>query len=179
MITTKKEEYIPVFAHPVLAEKIDNVILGNDPFCREDVIQKQQVLEGKRIRVLYDQAPIGAGEHKIHFLFTSKVHRRDFRELTEEEYTEAAALMQFVVERLQNDTNIHRIYQYHKTGRIQSVKHLHIHLVATVSAEHDADTKTQLLLNMVSWSSKLDEETLKAKVTYYRNLFGTKGNSSI
>lgn len=172
-IILQKEEYANAFEAPLVFEEKEAVV-SNDPFCREDVINKQQVLEGNKVRVLYDQCAIGAGDHKIHFLFTPKAHRKDFRELTSEEYKEASNLMQFVIEKLQKDTSIYRVYQYHKTGRIQSVKHLHIHLVATVSEQHDADTKTQLMVNAIFFSSKLDDKTLESKVSHYKSLFNDK-----
>jgi undecaprenyl-diphosphatase len=145
---------------------------GNDAFCDSKVINSQLVLEGKQINVLYNYAPIGQGEHKAHFLFIPKAHRKDFRELTEEEYTEASQLSQFVIDRLKETRNIQRAYLFHKTqiDAGQTVPHWHLHLVATENPRNDLLSKISWLYRMTFGASPLPKNKLAEEIRYYRGV---------
>lgn len=146
-------------------------ILSSDPFCQQEVIDKQLVLEGERINVLYSYTPIGFGGEKLHFLFTTKKHIETFREISEAEYVEALCLAKQVVATLQKNRTVQAIYFYHKTGEEagQTVKHWHMHLVITTTTAQDIYGKLAVLKNMLLGSSPLKNEALEQPVNKYRN----------
>jgi hypothetical protein len=70
---------------------------SQDAFCNNQVIQKQRVMEGDKINILYNYAPIGLGGEKLHFLITPKTHRTTLKDLTENEYGEAQLITQQLI----------------------------------------------------------------------------------
>lgn len=159
-ITTKDQ---PVDLPPYV-KKIQETVVGKDPFCNPAVIEKQSVLERKKIRVLYNYAPIG----NKHFLIVPKNHREDFRALTEEEYIEAHQTVLFLIEKLAPVN----LYLFHKTGKEagQSVPHWHWHFIATEN-EDDWTSRTSFLYRMVFGADPLPELRLNERVKHYRHLF--------
>ncbi len=162
-VASSSEITLPPYIH-----KVDQNMKGNDPFCDPNVIQKQQVFEGRRIRVIYNYAPIGS----MHFLLVPKEHRKDFRELTEDEYSEAERLSQFVINKLKEQGPIHQTYLFHKTGKEagQTVEHWHLHLIATENTQNDVLSKLQFLFRMTFGASPLPANTLAQRVAHYQKL---------
>lgn len=142
---------------------------SNDPFCNDKIIEDQQVLEGNLVRVLYDYRPVGDS----HFLVVPKAHRRDFRQLTEEEYTEAAKLSQFIIERLKENQQVSNVYMMHKTqiDAGQSVLHWHMHVITTANAQDDFLSKVKFLWRMTFGSSPIDKNELTSRVNQYKDIF--------
>lgn len=147
---------------------------NNDAFCNENIIEKQKVLEGNTIRVLYDYRPMGIGEEKLHFLFVPKEHRATFRDLTEEEYLEAMDLCKGVMSSLSKTRNIYTQYLLHKTGwdAGQTVGHWHLHLITSMSSTEDWAGKAKVFGKMLSiTNSALRGEALRLPVEKYREEF--------
>ncbi len=144
---------------------------SDDPFCNDKVIENQLLYEGKTVNVLYDYRPIGP----THILIVPKAHRDNFRQLTEEEYLEAAKLSRFVVQKLRETNEIHAVYHLHKTGSDagQSVKHFHWHLIIADNSRDDLFNRLKFLWRMTFGSSPLSQNELQNRVEYYRNIFNS------
>lgn len=165
------QEYISDFA--IFSEeplKISETV-ADDPFCDPAVIQMQRVLEGQTINVLYNYAPIGFGGERLHFLFVPKMHKQDFNDLSENEYTEACQLVNRLLQHFaMTRESLIDAYLFHKTGKEagQAVFHWHLHLVVTSNAAQDFFGKLTVLKNMLSGSSPLSAEELAEKVESLR-----------
>lgn len=157
---------------PTKIKKVSRSLIekpSDDPFCDPEIIKRQQVLEGDLITVLYNYKPLG----KEHFLFVTKKHKRDFRELTEEEYLESMKLTQFVIKRLKQTQPVHNTYLFHKTGLDagQSVPHWHLHLVITETELSDWGDKVKWLWKVTFGTSPLKPEALTEKVKHFKKTF--------
>ena len=157
------------------AEKVEQH--AHCAFCQKKVIDSQLVLDGKRVQVLYNYAPIGLGGERLHFLIVSKRHCPTFHQLTKEEYQEAMELAQFVRERIQSHFKeegkpIQKAYAYHKTGADagQSVPHWHMHLVMTQNGAQEWLGKLTVLRNILIGSFKLSADALEHQRRKYTAL---------
>lgn len=141
---------------------------SDDPFCNEEIIKNQLVKDGETVRVLYDYRPIGDS----HFLIVPKKHRRDFRQLTEEEYVEAAKLSQFVINRLREKQPAANIYFMHKAqpDAGQSVLHWHWHVIITDSPKADFWSKATFLWRMTFGANSLPQKELTERVDHYKEM---------
>jgi len=150
--------------------KVEEIAKGNDAFCKKEVIEKQRVLEGKRVNVLYNYAPIGFGGERLHFLIVPKNHSKSFKELTKEEYLEASKLTQLVLKHFKDTRDVKGAYLFHKTGEDagQTVDHWHIHLIITTNATQDLMGKITVLRNMMFGSSPLRGAALTTQVEKYK-----------
>jgi diadenosine tetraphosphate (Ap4A) HIT family hydrolase len=163
------EEYQRYFrsakANDVFSEK-----KGSDSFCKDEVIERQSVLKGKYINVLYNYAPIGFGGEKLHFLITPIRHKSKFNELSKEEYLEAEKLTQRLIDHFYKTRDINAVYFFHKTGfdAGQSVNHFHQHVVLTTNKTQDMLGKLTVLKNMLFGSKAMSDEDLYKKVSSLR-----------
>lgn len=149
------------------AQKIMDVVQGNDAFCKAEVINKQLVLEGRSINVLYNYAPIGFGGERLHFLIVPKEHKTKFSELSEEEYLEATDVSQKLMSHFSVTREIEDVYIFHKTGvdAGQTVPHWHMHMILTSNKTQDIFGKLTVLKNMLIGSSPMKGEELSRKVS--------------
>lgn len=143
---------------------------GTDPFCQVEIIHKQRVLEGHKINVLYNYAPIGFGGERLHFLIVPKEHKQAFSDLSEEEYVEAQELAQKLIRHFEETRNIEEIYLFHKTGADagQTVPHWHMHLILTANKTQGILGKITVLKNMLFGSSPLSQEELASRVSSFQ-----------
>lgn len=144
-------------------------VIGNDPFCKQNVIDRQMVFEGKEINLLYNYAPIVLSEDKLHFLIVPKRHRVGFSDLTETEYLEAMQLSQKLVS-FYKDKGYDIAYMFDKTGieAGQTVPHWHEHIVLAETKTQEFFAKLTVLKNMLFYSSPMPEEELKTRVESLR-----------
>lgn len=144
----------------VVSESAETI--GDDPFCKSEVIDKQLIISGNYVNVLYNYAPIGLGEKKLHFLIVPKKHKIKFSDLSKEEYLEASLLSQKLIKHFKNKS----AYIFNKTGEEagQTVPHWHEHLVFTSSDTEDFIGKLTVLKNLLFRSSPLSDEQLKSSV---------------
>ncbi len=110
-------------------QPIDRKVCANnteDPFLKPAVLAKQQIYEGKLVRVLYNYAPL----QPLAFLIITKEQRRSFQELTPEEYEEAQQVTQKIIAHYYKQGH-ELAYLFHKTGSNagQTVCHWHQHLI--------------------------------------------------
>ncbi len=140
-------------------------INGIDFFCNPYVVESQRVFEGKKINVLYNYAPIGLGERKLHFLLVPKEHRLKFSDLTQEEYLETVQLSQKLI-RFYKEKEFKTAYLFNKSGAQagQSVPHWHEHVVFTASKTQEIFGKLTILKNMLIGSRRLSEQELQTRV---------------
>lgn len=155
------------------AQSSNEPVMEDDAFCRQSVIEKQRVLEGKTVDVLYNFAPVGFGKERLHFLIVPKKHRTTFRDLTEEEYMESSKLAALLLKHLKQTRDVNTAYLFHKSGidAGQSVPHFHIHLIASTTPFQDFWGKASVLKNMVLGSSPLTDDDLRKAVEKYRTEF--------
>ena len=146
-------------------ESIQKIVQGNDAFCNPKVLDKQRVFEGKEINVLYNYAPIGLGEEKLHFLIVPKEHHPNFSDLTKSEYLESMQLSQKLIKFYQGK-GFHTAYLFDKTGAEagQTVPHWHEHVVFTATKTQELFGKWTVLKNMVLGSSPLPPKELQNRV---------------
>lgn len=159
-----------LYSHLAVGQR--EVTLPNAPcaFCDETqaVVQKQRVFEGQNVNLLIDYRPLTS----LHFLVVPKIHRKDFHELTEEEYSEALRVAQKVAKWVSESYLIRNSYFFHKTGKIagQSVPHWHLHLVFTQRAEEETWGKLKVLKNILIGSSPLSPRKVEESRNSYCSL---------
>lgn len=154
---------------PLLPE--DTSVTGKDPFCDEKRIERQWVVTGKKVHVLFNYAPIGFGGERLHFLIVAKQHRETFTDVTQEEYSESMQLTCKLVRHFQTTrNNIKHVYLLNKTGRDagQTVKHWHIHVIFSMNAAQDFWGKMTVIKNILLGSSRMRDDLLEAKVSNLR-----------
>ncbi len=131
-----------------------------DPFCQQEIIEKQQIFSGDYNHVLCDIAPIGAD----HLLIVPKKHKTDFAQLSLEEYGEVTSLVKAVI---QAHPEYYGCYLLHKTGKDagQSVPHWHMHVVMIEDKRGDLLTKLRFLKGMLPFGRpRLSDSALRIKV---------------
>lgn len=146
-------------------ELTKEVAQKKDAFCNPQVIENQQIFEGKSVRVLYNYAPITLGEGKLHFLIVPKEHRPNFSDLTEEEYLETMALSQKLI-KFYRQKGYATAYLFDKSGSEagQTVPHWHEHLVFTATKTEDVLGRLKVLKNMMIGSSPLPKKELEERI---------------
>ncbi len=144
----------------------DRGVQGEDPFCKDEVIEKQWVLKGDRVTVLFNYAPIGFGGERLHFLIIPKAHKERFEDLSSQEYVE---ISQFAARLIQKYSD-KDAYLFHKSGRAagQTVPHFHMHLVFTGSKVQDIFGKLTVFKNMLLGSSPMSAVELRTRVEELR-----------
>lgn len=149
-------------------ERVLTEHLESDAFCNRDVIQKQLVLEGEFIYVLYNYAPINTGE-QLHFLLVPKRHCQHLENLTKGEYVELLSLSQRLVAFYQGQGQL-TAHLFNKNGKPagQTVPHFHQHIVFTATETQDRWGQLAVLKNMLFGSSPLSEEELATRVATLR-----------
>ncbi len=152
-------------------KKVDDTIVGHDAFCKDEVIDKQSVLKGRTVNVLYNYAPIGFGGERLHFLIVPKKHRTRFSDLAEEEYLEATKLTQALSKHFYKTRSIQNGHIFHKTGEDagQTVPHWHMNMILTANKAQGFFGKLTVLKNMLFGSSPMKDAALKEKVQSLRS----------
>lgn len=98
--------------------------LGTDAFCNPNQLAKQQIFEGRHVRVLYNFKPLS----KYDFLIVSKEHKETVETLNREAYSEAMQIGIAICNRYQQQHPI--AFMTHANGRDagQTVMHWHVHV---------------------------------------------------
>ncbi len=157
-----------------IAEATDPVIQkiaqGHDAFCNSKIIEKQCVFEGKQINILYNYAPIGLGEDKLHFLLVPKKHKETFSDLTKSEYLESQDLGEKLAEHYKAK-GITTVYRFDKNGveAGQTVPHWHQHVIFTATKAQDLFGKLNVLKNIVLGSSAMSDKALSQRVAQLKS----------
>jgi diadenosine tetraphosphate (Ap4A) HIT family hydrolase len=146
-----------------------SAVLGssNDSFCNDGTIDRQWVITGKKVNVLFNYAPIGFGGERLHFLVVPKMHRETFSEVTQEEYCESLALTTKLIDHFsETRQNVKNAYLMHKTGidAGQSVKHWHLHVIFSTNTAQNFWGRITVIRNILFGSSPLKRDELARKV---------------
>lgn len=141
--------------------------ISSDPFCNQEVIDKQRVFAGKKVTLLYNYKPLG--NDQLHFLIVPKEHRETFTHLTQEEYLETAQLASKVMTHFR-EKGFPVAHLFHKSGSAagQTVPHWHLHLILSSSKEISTWEKVALLKNMIWGTSPLSDQELAKRVRNYQ-----------
>jgi diadenosine tetraphosphate (Ap4A) HIT family hydrolase len=168
-IKANYEEHIPFFSHKYVVVPEQTTCTSADVFCDPQVIARQQVYEGRLMRVLYNHAPLGLGEEKLHFLIIPKAHHTGFPELTLEEYLEAQEISSKLVEYYKKK-GFPIVYLFHKTGKYagQTVPHWHEHVIFAPNEKYAFWGKLQVIRKMIFGSQTLSSSELEVLVKKYR-----------
>ncbi len=139
-----------------------------DVFCDPKVIVRQEIYEGKWVRLLYNYAPIGPD--KQHFLIVPIAHRENFNTLTLDEYLEAMQISGILLKHYQG-LHYTWAYLFHKTGKEagQTVFHWHLHLVFLNADAQGFGWIGGMIKNMLFGTSPLPPEELEKRVQDYRH----------
>lgn len=154
---------------PILQESPE--VKGKDPFCTGQAIDKQWVIQGKKVDVLFNFAPIGFGGEKLHFLVVPKAHRAVFAEVSPEEYAETMELTEKLLSRLKESRkSIKSIYLFNKSGKDagQVIDHWMLQVICCTNAAQDIFGKLQVLKNILFGSSRMSDKALSERVTILR-----------
>lgn len=145
-------------------------VIGNDPFCKDEVIERQWVLKDRNISVLFNHAPIGFGGEKLDFLVVTNQHREKFTDLTSEEYCDAMAATAKVVNHFANTRGIHNVHLMHKTGvdAGQTVKHWHMRVIISTNSTQSFWGKCTVFKNILFGSSPMNKIAFEEKVAGFR-----------
>lgn len=145
---------------------------GIDPFCKKEVIERQQVLKGERVNVLLSRAPIGYGGEKLHFLIVPAQHDEFFSSMPEETYAESLLTAEKIVEYFsRHRTNVHSVYVLHKNGidAGQSVPHWHLHVIILTQSTQDFWGRITMARNILFGSRNLSDTEFDESVIRLRN----------
>lgn len=140
-----------LFAHVLAAEKCI--------FCKQEVIDKQQVYQGEHWRILLDYRPVAQG----HLLLVPIEHRLTRHELSEEEHAEL-----YKIEQIARRIFVKRFgekiedLQYEKNGpTLQSVHHFHIHMIPIEQGADSLMGKMKLAWALFTPRARLSDEELE------------------
>ena len=139
---------------------------SNDSFCKDDTIERQWVVTGKKVNVLFNYAPIGFGGERLHFLVVPKEHRETFTDVTQEEYCESLELTTKLVDHItETRKSVKNVYLLNKTGvdAGQTVKHWHLHVIFSTNTAQDFWGKITVIKNILLGSSPMKKDDLAKK----------------
>lgn len=143
---------------------------GNDSFCKNETIENQWVITGRKVNVLFNYAPIGFGGERLHFLVVSKEHRETFTDVTQEEYSECVELTTRLINHItETRKTVKNTYLLNKTGidAGQTVKHWHLHVIFSNTMQ-DFWGKLTVFKNILLGSSPMKKCDLTKKVNELR-----------
>lgn len=149
--------------------------IAYDVFCDPEKIKRQLIVEGKKVNILYDVAPIAIGKEKLHFLIITKEHRATFEELTQEEYKEVQEFGESLTD-FYAKKGYQTVYRFNKNGHDaaerkqvgQTVPHWHEHFVVTATKTEEWFGKWMVLKGML-WGKKiLSDQEFESRVTALR-----------
>lgn len=149
---------------------------GSDAFCKEDTIERQWVITGKKVNVLFNYAPIGFGGERLHFLVIPKQHREAFTDVTQEEYCESLELTGKLIDHFtETRKTVKNVYLLNKTGidAGQTVKHWHLHVIFSSNTAQDFWGRITVIKNILLGSSPMKGDELAKKVGELREELAT------
>lgn len=168
-IKKRYKEYLTFISHSYQYIPEQTACPSHDAFCDPEVIAKQLLYQGKLMRVLFNYAPLGIGQEKLHFMIIPIAHRTGFPELTLDEYLEAQEIAsKLIIYFAKKGFPI--VYLIHKTGKFagQTVPHWHEHVIfAPLEAERFFG-KLDILLKMLSHRKPLAPAEVNMFVNKYK-----------
>lgn len=152
------------------ADFADPVQLGNDAFCNPETIERQSVFEGRKVRILYNYAPIGLGGDRLHFLVIPKRHVSEFNQLSDDEFVEMMDLSQKLITHFKTTRNSQEVHLMWKEGKDagQTVAHPHLQMIFAAKKAERIWGQLTVLKNIVWGSSPMPAVELKRNVDSLR-----------
>lgn len=147
--------------------KAQSNVKSDDAFCKDLTHQRQCVLTGQKVNVLFNYAPIGFGGEKLHFLLVPKAHRQGFSDVSQDEFNESMALAQGLVAHFSKTRkSITNVYLMAKTGvdAGQTVPHWHMHVIFSSSLTQDWLGKLRVAWNILFGSRPMSQAALQQRV---------------
>lgn len=166
-----------ILAQPFKATTVEKMAsTATDFFCKQDVIDRQLVLEGKKVNVLYDTSPIAIGKEKLHFLIVPKRHCVTLEDLTQEEYKEVEDLIDRITH-VYSNKKYATIYRFNKNGHDdaerkragQTVPHWHEHVIITATKTEEFWGKWMVLKGMLWGRTKLSDQEYQTRIKNLRD----------
>ncbi len=167
--TIEQQKLLTSASEPVLPSP--SSCKSEDAFCKEETIDRQWVIKGGKVNVLFNYAPIGFGGERLHFLVVPKQHREAFTDLTQEEYTESLTLTQKLIDHFKATREmVKNVYLLNKTGvdAGQTVNHWHLHVIFSTNAAQTFWGRLTVVKNILLGSSPMKKEELAKKVASLR-----------
>lgn len=142
-----------------------------DAFCREEVVARQRIFEGRHLQILMDHAPITAG----HVLITTKAHRGTADEMTADESAELPEMCRLARGYFQAKHGTPEYILLEKNGPSAGQTQPHVHFHAIPMAQTSGLTRVvaqiNVLFRILFGSSPMRAEHLDAAVVDARNYF--------
>lgn len=170
------KRYKVLLESPEITEPLNVSCKSNDSFCKDDTIERQWVITGKKVNVLFNYAPIGFGGERLHFLVVPKEHRETFTDVTQEEYCESLELTTKLVDHFtETRKNVKNVFLLNKTGvdAGQTVKHWHLHVIFSTNTSQVFWGKITIIKNILLGSSPMKKDDLAKKVGELRKELAT------
>jgi len=144
-----------------------------DPFCRPEVINRQQVESRETLRgnydILCDNCPKGASQSDPHILIVPEgaTGHIDGSEVSIEMRTEMLQMVQQAMQVFLEEGYTTLLYLERNGEKLQGVKHKHSH---AIGIEKFPETFCAKLMSFfrLAWPAKLSETDLKDRVQHYK-----------
>lgn len=151
---------------PDTVEPSDVPNKSHDTFCKDETIERQWVVTGKKVNVLFNYAPVGFGGERLHFLVVPKQHRETFTDVTQEEYCESLELASKLIDHFTETRKLKNVYLLNKTGRDagQIIKHWHLHVIFSTNNAQDFWGKMTIFKSILLGYSPMKKDDLAKKV---------------
>ncbi len=143
---------------------------GQDVFCKNEVIQRQTLWEGKTVRLLYPTSVLPEEPLAPHFLIVTKRCRPDFASLTDEEALEVESVSRKLFE-IFKTKGFESGIKLQKNGTVGvTVPYFHQHIVLFKNKEEEQQALYQMIKNVFIGSSSLSTEQYKTNYDHYKTL---------
>lgn len=153
----------------------ETAVRGSDPFCNDAQLAKQQVFEGRHVRVLFNFKPLSS----LDFLIVSKDHCETFDRVKQEAFVEAMrignALSEYYKERYPIS------YLNHANGKAagQTVFHWHLHVTMAAGKVDELWGSLKVIGKMLGLVKPLSDHALAQRIDGLRkelsNIIHTHG----
>lgn len=133
---------------------------GADPFCNDAQVSKQQVFEGRHVRVLFNFRPLTP----LDFLIVSKEHCETFLEVGQEAFVEAMRIGNALVEHYKKRYPI--AYLNHANGKPagQTVGHWHLHVTVAAGKVNELAGCLKVIGKMLGLVRPLSDRDLAKRI---------------
>jgi diadenosine tetraphosphate (Ap4A) HIT family hydrolase len=140
----------------------------NSPFCQQEILEKQTVLEGKTVRVLYPTSVLPSEKPAPHFLIVPKICRTDYLALTDEEALEIETISRHLFNHFKTlgYQVAHALYKNGKVGI--TVPHFHKHVIFFKNKDNETWGFIQMIQNILFGSTPLPQKSFIQDRDFFR-----------
>lgn len=143
-----------------LPQNVETLPRGSDPFCHDGQLAKQQVFEGRHVRVLFNFKPLSP----LDFLIVSKEHCETFDKVKQETFVEAMRIGNALTEHYRARYPI--AYMNHANGRAagQTVFHWHLHVTMAAGKIDELMGSLKVIGKMLGLVRPLSDHDLAKRI---------------